>query len=165
MITAVKRTCYLCFTLQILLYLYTCIYLHALTHALAHMHGYAHTHTNGPQLGEIFTIHAAGKRMTFVTNHEDFHHYFTTTHTNFQSAVQPFTMRAGTAVQNPRMCCEYVHLSLQLESPKTPSLPTTLPYTTPSRDDSRLHTLLTFALSYQSNSTTTFFCPTRERQI
>eukprot|EP00731_Ephydatia_muelleri_P030117 Em0021g640a len=47
------------------------------------------------ELGDIFTIHAAGKRMTFITDHEDFHHYFTTTHTNFQSAVQPFTMKAA----------------------------------------------------------------------
>ncbi|XP_064397824.1 24-hydroxycholesterol 7-alpha-hydroxylase-like [Halichondria panicea] len=47
------------------------------------------------KLGDIFTIHAAGKMMTFVTNPRDYHHYFTTTTTDFQAAVQPFTMRAA----------------------------------------------------------------------
>ena len=47
------------------------------------------------QLGDIFTIVAAGKKMTFVMDHRDYHHYFTTTQTDFQAAVQPFTKGAG----------------------------------------------------------------------
>lgn len=47
------------------------------------------------QLGDIFTIHAAGKMMTFVTDHRNYQHYFTTTHADFQAAVQPFTKGAG----------------------------------------------------------------------
>ena len=33
--------------------------------------------------------------MTFVTNHHDYQHYFTTAKADFQAAVQPFTKRAG----------------------------------------------------------------------
>ena len=33
--------------------------------------------------------------MTFVMDHRDYQHYFTTTHADFQAAVQPFTKGAG----------------------------------------------------------------------
>ncbi len=42
--------------------------------------------------------------MTFVTNPRDYHHYFTTTTTDFQAAVQPFTMRAGTSLHSTCVC-------------------------------------------------------------
>ena len=57
------------------------------------------------QLGDIFTIHVAGKRMTFVTNSRDYQHYFTTTDTDFQAAVQPFTNRAGRAIPYLYVLC------------------------------------------------------------
>ena len=54
-----------------------------------------HSFSPSKQLGDIFTIHAAGKRMTFITNPRDYSHYFQTTLTDFQAAVQPFTKKAG----------------------------------------------------------------------
>jgi 24-hydroxycholesterol 7alpha-hydroxylase len=48
------------------------------------------------QLGDVFTIHAAGRRMTFVTRHSDLKTcFFQNSHASFQAAVQPFTMRAA----------------------------------------------------------------------
>ena len=50
------------------------------------------------QLGDknIFTIHAMGRRMTFLTCHEDFKNFFfSNNNADFQAAVQPFTMKAG----------------------------------------------------------------------
>ena len=47
------------------------------------------------QLGDLFTVHAAGKWMTFVSDPKDYQHFFHTTKADFQSAVQPFTKGAG----------------------------------------------------------------------
>ena len=43
----------------------------------------------------MFTIHAAGKYMTFVTSPTHHEYFFHSTHADFQQAVQPFTQRAG----------------------------------------------------------------------
>ena len=51
---------------------------------------------SSPQLGDIFTIHAAGRRMTFVAHPRDYKQFFHNSHASFQAAVQPFTMKAGT---------------------------------------------------------------------
>ena len=48
------------------------------------------------QLGDVFTIHVTGRRMTFVAHHGDFKaSFFQNGSTSFQAAVQPFTMKAG----------------------------------------------------------------------
>lgn len=47
------------------------------------------------QLGHVFTIHAAGKYMTFITSPAHYDHFFHTAHADFQKAVQPFTNKAG----------------------------------------------------------------------
>ena len=50
------------------------------------------------QLGDIFTIHVAGKCMTFVTDPEDFPLFFQNKNVDFQQAVQPYTMGVGVCV-------------------------------------------------------------------
>ena len=50
------------------------------------------------QLGDIFTIHVAGKYMTFVTDPEDFPLFFQNKNVDFQEAVQPYTMGVGVCV-------------------------------------------------------------------
>ena len=47
------------------------------------------------QLGHVFTIHAAGKYMTFITSPAHYDHFFHTAHADFQKAVQPYTNKAG----------------------------------------------------------------------
>lgn len=47
------------------------------------------------ELGHVFTIHAAGKYMTFITSPAHYDHFFHTAHADFQKAVQPFTNRAA----------------------------------------------------------------------
>ena len=49
------------------------------------------------QLGSTFTVLVAGKRMTFVTDFNDFHSYFNSRQADFQQAVQHFTERTGNA--------------------------------------------------------------------
>ncbi|XP_064603514.1 24-hydroxycholesterol 7-alpha-hydroxylase-like [Liolophura sinensis] len=39
------------------------------------------------QLGPIFTLYIAGKRLTFLTSVEDFHHFFKSPNVDFQEAV------------------------------------------------------------------------------
>ena len=51
------------------------------------------------QLGDVFTILAAGKRMTFLFSHDQTHLFFQSTQADFQAAVQPFTQRAGLLAQ------------------------------------------------------------------
>ncbi|CAI8057545.1 24-hydroxycholesterol 7-alpha-hydroxylase, partial [Geodia barretti] len=47
-------------------------------------------------LGDVFTIHVTGRRMTFVARHGDFKaSFFQNGSTSFQAAVQPFTMKAA----------------------------------------------------------------------
>ena len=40
--------------------------------------------------------------MTFVMDHRDYQHYFTTTRADFQAAVQPFTKGAGMFYEHPQ---------------------------------------------------------------
>ena len=47
------------------------------------------------QLGPTFSVLVAGKRMTFVTDPDDYGIYFQSPQADFQQAVQPFTERAG----------------------------------------------------------------------
>lgn len=57
------------------------------------------------QLGHVFTIHAAGKYMTFITSPAHYDYYFHTPHTDFQKAVQPYTNRAGQFNSKIENCC------------------------------------------------------------
>jgi 24-hydroxycholesterol 7alpha-hydroxylase len=43
------------------------------------------------ELGDIFTIHAAGKYITFLTDPKDFGWFFQNKSADFQAAVQPYT--------------------------------------------------------------------------
>ena len=52
------------------------------------------------QLGHVFTIHAAGKYLTFITSPAHYDHFFHTAHADFQKAVQPYTNRAGECNSN-----------------------------------------------------------------
>ena len=47
------------------------------------------------QLGHVFTIHAAGKYMTFISSPAHYDYFFHTAHADFQKAVQPYTNKAG----------------------------------------------------------------------
>ncbi|XP_052709047.1 24-hydroxycholesterol 7-alpha-hydroxylase-like [Crassostrea angulata] len=40
------------------------------------------------ELGPVFTLHVAGERLTFLTEAEDFHHFFQSSNVDFQRAVQ-----------------------------------------------------------------------------
>ncbi|XP_062617182.1 24-hydroxycholesterol 7-alpha-hydroxylase-like [Saccostrea cucullata] len=40
------------------------------------------------ELGPIFTLSVAGERLTFLTENEDFHHFFQSSNVDFQRAVQ-----------------------------------------------------------------------------
>ena len=51
------------------------------------------------QLGDVFTILAAGKRMTFIFSHDQTHLFFHSPQADFQAAVQPFTQKAGLLAQ------------------------------------------------------------------
>ena len=53
------------------------------------------------QLGDVFTILAAGKRMTFMFCQT--HLFFQSPQADFRAAVQPFTQRAGLLAQI-RLC-------------------------------------------------------------
>lgn len=40
------------------------------------------------ELGRVFTLYVAGERLTFITETEDFHHFFQSSCVDFQNAVQ-----------------------------------------------------------------------------
>lgn len=47
------------------------------------------------QLGPVFTLHVAGERLTFLTEAEDFHHFFQSSNVDFQRAVQDPVQNIG----------------------------------------------------------------------
>lgn len=47
------------------------------------------------QLGPVFTLHVAGERLTFLTEAEDFHHFFQSLNVDFQRAVQDPVQNIG----------------------------------------------------------------------
>eukprot|EP00117_Sycon_ciliatum_P021447 scpid10192/ scgid18794/ 24-hydroxycholesterol 7-alpha-hydroxylase; Cytochrome P450 39A1; Oxysterol 7-alpha-hydroxylase len=47
------------------------------------------------RLGDVFTIHAAGRRMTFLMDPDDTHIFMQSDALDFQKAVQPFTSKAA----------------------------------------------------------------------
>ena len=46
-------------------------------------------------MGPTFTLKIAGKRMTFLMNSDDFHHFFQSNKVDFQKAVQPSVEKTG----------------------------------------------------------------------
>ena len=60
-------------------------------------------------MGDVYTIHAAGKCMTFVANPEDFQKdFFQNKNVDFQEAVQPYTKRAGVFIKEISIIYFYV---------------------------------------------------------
>ena len=47
------------------------------------------------QMGPVFTLYMTGKRMTFVTEPEDFHHFFQSDKVDFQKALQEPVQNVG----------------------------------------------------------------------
>lgn len=47
------------------------------------------------QLGDVFTIYAVGKRMTFLLDYKDSSTYFKTPSASFKEAAIDFTTAAG----------------------------------------------------------------------
>lgn len=50
------------------------------------------------QLGDIFTVHAAGRKMTFLFDYHDSSIFFYSQFSSFQDAVQNFTISTGTCL-------------------------------------------------------------------
>jgi len=47
------------------------------------------------QLGDVFTIHVAGKHMTFVFGQSSLQYVFSSSHLSFKETVLPFVMKTG----------------------------------------------------------------------
>ena len=47
------------------------------------------------QLGPLFSLKVAGKRLTFVTEAGDFHHFFQSKNVDFQKAVEDAVQNTG----------------------------------------------------------------------
>ena len=95
--------------------MYMCAHIRLINESfLAVLHYSTHLFIHVPpcnmQLGDIFTIHVAGKYMTFVTDPEDFPLFFQNKNVDFQKAVQPYTKGVGTCVCVCVCVCAHAHV-------------------------------------------------------
>lgn len=60
------------------------------------------------QLGPVFTLKVAGKRLTFVTEPEDFQYFFSSDAVDFQKAVQKPVKNTGESDQTVTIAIVFI---------------------------------------------------------